>query len=503
MLIGADNSAANGFPGYISNIRLNKGEGLYSASFRPTTEPLTTTSQGSTANNVKILACNNSSITGGTVLPATVNSGGGPTASIDSPFDDPAGFKFGDSKEGVIKCGSYVGDSTNYPEINLGWEPQWILWKCSSNAKDWKIVDCMRGIVTGGNDPASTPNQNIAEDSSNWLEVIPTGWKITSNSSRINENGYTYVWMAIRRPDGYVGKPVETATSVFAMDAGAGNSTTPNFDSGFPVDFAFSRDIDTTDNWYTFARLTGKGFMYLQGSGTESDSNDWSWDSNVGWQKANWGSDKQSWQWKRHAGFDVVTYKGDGSQGRQIPHSLSKSPEMMWVKNRDATQSWSVWHKGLNGGVNVGEYYLILNATNAEGSAEAYWQDTAPTSTHFTLGNSATVNGDGNNCIAMLFASVDGISKVGYYDGSSSAQTITTGFQPRFVILKRVDNTGEWYLLDTTRGWGSGNDKVIKLNNNQVQFDHDMGAPTSTGFSLTNHDDWNNASKKYIYYAHA
>ncbi len=107
--------------------------------------------------------------------------------------------------------------------------------------------------------------------------------------------------------------------------------------------------------------------------------------------------------------------------------------------------------------------------------------------------------------ICLAFSSVDGISKVGNYDGSSSTVTVTTGFQPRFVIIKRTDVANDWYVLDTVRGWTSGVDQAIKLNVNHSQFNsHDLGAPTSTGFTVASTNaGWNINGGKYIYYAHA
>ncbi len=106
----------------------------------------------------------------------------------------------------------------------------------------------------------------------------------------------------------------------------------------------------------------------------------------------------------------------------------------------------------------------------------------------------------------MLFASVDGISKCGYYTGTgSSGHAITTGFQPRFVIIKCTSNTScSWVVLDTTRGWGSGNDAWIALDSNAAQDSgYEQGAPTSTGFTLADGGDINGSGRKYIYYAHA
>jgi len=195
---------------------------------------------------------------------------------------------------------------------------------------------------------------------------------------------------------------------------------------------------------------------------------------------------------------------GNEVEGRSIPHSLNKIPEMIWIKNRDSTDHWVVYHKGLNGGTNPEQHYLWLDTTNGEDSTQVYWNNTAPTSTHFTVGNGNAVNQNNKNYIAMLFASVNGISKVGSYTGNGSTQTISTGFAPRFVFIRRVDGTEDnWVVLDTTRGWGSGNDQVLKLNSNAAQSAFDAGAPTSTGFSLTS-DGWVNYNTgKFIYYAHA
>ena len=145
------NASTRYLTGQISNLRIVKGTAVYTSSFRPPTEPLTN------ITNTVLLCCNNSSITGATVTPGTLSltSGGNPTASTDSPFDDPAGFVFGESgSENVIKCGSFVGNgSSDGPEINLGFEPQWVLTKNADISDVWYIYDSMRGIVSDGDDP--------------------------------------------------------------------------------------------------------------------------------------------------------------------------------------------------------------------------------------------------------------------------------------------------------------------------------------------------------------
>jgi hypothetical protein len=376
------------FDGKISNLRILKGTALYTSSFRPPTEPLTN------ITNTKMLCCNSSSADGVSVGPS-LTAWGSSTASTDSPFDDPAGFKFGDSKEGTITCGSYSGNSTANHEIYLGWEPQWWLVKNVTDAQNWQLLDSMRGWVSDGNDQYLVPNNTSADSAFNFGNPTPTGFNLSNASSNWqNESGKTYVYMAIRRPDGYVGKPAELGTDVFAMDTGDGDSTIPNYDSGFPVDFVLEKYFSGSQSWYSSARLIGD--KYLEPNDTDAEASGGGWykfDSNLGW-GAGSGQDStyQSWMWKRSQGCDIISYTGNGTAGRPISHSLNQVPEMIWVKKRNDTSNWTVYNKGFNGGTNPEQYYLHLDESVAENTGSDKWNDTAPTSTHFTIGNSNSVN---------------------------------------------------------------------------------------------------------------
>ena len=502
---GGENSAGAFWDGAVSNLRIVKGTAVYTSSFKPPTEPLTN------ITNTKLLCCNNSSATTATVTPGTITGNGGLSqGSDDSPFDDPAAFKFGENEDqGIIKCGSYTGNgNATGPEINLGFEPQWILLKNTASNNSWRIYDSMRGIVTNGSESLILPDSSGSELAAyqNEIDLTPTGFKVKTTDGGVNHNNGTLIFVAIRRPDGYVGKPYELGTDVFGMTTGRGSGTLkPDYLSSFPVDFTIHRQIASTDNWHSSARLIQGYNQYPNKTDGQSTNSDYAFDYSDGWGKASWGSDRQSWMWKRHAGFDVVAYKGYEIPGvRAIPHNLGKVPEMVWLKARNYENygDWYVYHKGLNGGTNPEQYHLALNDNDAEVDSVAAWGDTAPTSTHWTVGNDNAGNGT-YDYIAFLFASVDGVSKVGYFDGSSSSQTITTGFQPRFLIVKKTTEAGNWYMVDTTRGWVSGTDKQIKLDLNQVQYDGNMGYPTSTGFTITSNSNWNGNGQKYIYYAHA
>ena len=500
------------YDGLISNVRFTKGQALYTSSFIPSRKPLTTTSQGATASNVKLICCNSSTSTGTTV--GTVTQHNDPPVSSDSPIIDTSNYIFGENEDqNLIVTGSYTGNgSSTGPEIYLGWEPQWVMIKWTSedggNVEGWYMVDSMRGIITAGNDADLKANQNTQETiDTDGIDLTPTGFKVKNQNDFVNNNGTSYIYLAIRRPDGYVGKPIKDATKCFAMDTGAGGTTIPNYDSGFPVDMAIDKIFDSNNQWYLSGRLTGTQYLRPDSTTSQASHSTYTWDSNVGWGNGSWqNSTYQSWMWKRHAGFDVITYKSNGVAGRQLPHSLGRAPEMLWIKDREHSRAWAVYHKGLNGGTNPEDYWLGLDDITDGGNNTNIWHSTAPTATHISLGSSHPVNTSLiHDMICLAFASVNGISKVGRYSGSDSEQTITTGFQPRFVIIRRANDTQDWVVLDTVRGWGSGDDTRLELNNTSAQNNNtDFGAPISTGFTLEGATAKCNASGgEFIYYAHA
>jgi hypothetical protein len=494
--------------GKVSNARFVNGTAVYTSSFKPPTEPLTS------ITNTTLLCCNDSSTTGKTTG-GTITANGDPTASTDSPFDDTAGFVFGDSgSESVIKHGSYSGDGSKNQDIYLGWEPSWIMIKSTTASENWLLFDVMRGIVTGGNDGKDAqlyPNTTGAEVTSNYmLEATGTGFKLTQDQAPINSNGNDYIFTAIRRSDGYVGKPIELGTDVFAMDAG-NSSAVEAFTSGFPVDFALEREIAATCNWEAGGRLIQGRYLQTNSTQAGSAASYFTFDSNTGWLKgaAAYNSGYQSWMWKRHAGMDVVGYKGDGVNGRSIAHSMNDVPEMMIVKRTSNTEDWTVYHTGLNGGTNPYTRLMTLNSTATEvdmtSTPEKVWKST-PTSTHFEIGSHDRVNTDGNYYLAFLFSTISGVSKVGYYTGTgSTGLSITVGFQPRFILFRGTNMGGPWRVLDSVRGMSSGNDKSLSLNTDAAQVTNfDWLDATSTGFTINTTDGEANASgKNYIYYAHA
>jgi hypothetical protein len=203
--------------------------------------------------------------------------------------------------------------------------------------------------------------------------------------------------------------------------------------------------------------------------------------------------------WKRAKGYmDVVCYSGTGS-ARTVPHSLSVVPEMMWVKCRSNANHWRCYSDTLGA-----TKALSLNMADLPYTLADVWNNTEPTDEVFTLGSRADVNNNAYTYIAYLFATLTGISKVGSYTGTGSDINVDCGFSAgaRFILIKRTDATGDWYLYDTLRGIVAGADPFLKLNTTDAQNEGNDGIdPLSSGFIVTSSSGNNTSGGTYIFYA--
>ena len=440
-----------------------------------------------------------------------VNSPGGTYVAYVFAHNDSGDGEFGpDGDQDIIKCGSFE-ITTGSTTVNVGFEPQFILHKRANASGNWVLWDTMRGYAApdgdsngaGGDAKYLYANLSNSEATTNHGGLTSNGFVFPSNFAPGTDPGDTYIYMAIRR--GQLAPPT-AATEVFAIDTGTGASDKPKYISNFPVDMAIITSITASEDNYNGSRLAQERYLVTNSTAAESGSINFSLDYNDGWFGAG-GTNRVSWMWKRAPGyFDVSAYTGTGSI-RTVSHNLTVPPEMMWVKKRDSASNsnWSVYHKDLNGGTDSAEYYLRLETTNAETRNLGYWDSTSPTDSVFTLGSQTRVNGAGNTFIAYLFASLDGVSKVSSYTGNGSNQTINAGFTTgaRFIMIKRIDSTGDWYVWDTARGIVAGNDPHLSLNTTAAEVSDDSIDPDSSGFIVNQvaATNINVSSATYIYYA--
>jgi hypothetical protein len=161
-----------------------------------------------------------------------------------------------------------------------------------------------------------------------------------------------------------------------------------------------------------------------------------------------------TWLWKESApaGFDIVSYSGDGAGSQAINHSLGDVPELVIVKERgDDAGHWFVYQP--YGSSDPETDYLTLNGTGSLADLNTIWNDTAPTSTQFTVGSEGDVNGAGDTYIAYLWRSITGFSKVFTYEGNGAndGPFIYCGFRPRFILIKDADGVQNWVIMDSDR----------------------------------------------------
>jgi len=447
-----------------------------------------------------------------------VNASGGTYVAYLFAHNDGDGEFGPDGDADIIKCGSFTGNgSSDGPEIDLGFEPQWVLLKDATNGStNWNMHDNMRGITVGGADAILYANQNFAENASiARMDITPTGFKMRTSTTGWNASSANMIYIAIRR--GPMAVP-ESATDVFDVNAITGNGTSDRaINTGFVTDVHLS--MRRSSNYPTIVdRLRGHGSgrtkrlaTHVTNAEQSLTGNYWlGLDTNDGYILSSDYENQSSqtyvqYAWKRAPShFDAVAYTGTGlSNVNTISHNLGVAPEMIWTKRRDSTNDWQVYHSGLNGGTTPEQYSISLNTTLNEQN-RTYWNDTAPTSTTFQVTDA--INGNGDPYIAYLFASLDGVSKVGSYTGDgTTGRVIDCGFSSgaRFVMVRTYTLADNWWIFDTERGIVAGNDPRLYLNTTDAEATTaDLVDPHSSGFIVNSvNGEMNYSGRGYIFYA--
>jgi hypothetical protein len=219
------------------------------------------------------------------------------------------------------------------------------------------------------------------------------------------------------------------------------------------------------------------------------------------------GINLASWTFRKAPKFfDVVTYTGDGVAGREIAHNLGCEVGCIIVKNLDDVRNWSVYHRAMDATAPQ-DWYMYLNLTNARANADGFWYDTAPTTTHFTVGSTSFVNGSGKRYVAYLFAHNEDLIQCGSYTGTGTAgTTIELGWKPQWVLIKNINTAASWNMFDTDRGWldgvTTGDSKRLYADTSGTESNAAGQYITETGFYLNqNYTGINRSGDNYIYMA--
>ena len=298
---------------------------------------------------------------------------------------------------------------------------------------------------------------------------------------------------------------------------------------GFQPDFTWIKNRLQSDNHYlcdsvrgatkyiesgtNIAQVTNANGLSVFGSdgftvGTQGSQVNDNTDSYVSW---NWkagtttGIDATgatitptSYSFNQTAGFSIIKYTGNTIGGATIPHGLGVKPDLVIIKNLDATQNWGLQYAPLGA-----TKYLRFNMATAGGDSAGFWNDTEPTDTLVSLGTEGIVNGSAQQ-IAYCFANKRGYLKVGSYIGNNQVNGpyIHTGFRPAYILIKNFSTTDTYVVMDSKReGYNLQNKLLIPTDANAEQ-DGLYGVDfLSNGFKCKRNDGWTNGSGNTMVYS--
>lgn len=404
-------------------------------------------------------------------------------------------FAHDTSTDGLIQCGSFTTDGSGNATVNLGWEPQFCIGKASSTTSTWVTVDSMRGMTTaGGTNAQLFPNTSAAEASGGgYFHPTADGFTFSGGGASA-----TWIYLAIRRPN----KPPTTGTQVYNAIARTGTGAAATDSIGFEGDLAVVRNRTGTNQTLFIDRLRGdlawlastltaaeSSAAYYGGSDGDLPSFTRAGVANtvrVAGNIATWNSSGQTYInhfFKRAVGVHDQVCDTSTGAAHTVAHGLGVAPELWIRKVRDDVNVWTIGCSLLGA-----DKYLQFD-TAAVVTDTTAWNNTLPTISVFTLGTLNQVNrATPKQYVSYLFATKAGISKVGSYTGTATTNAIDCGFTTgaRFVLIKRTDSTGDWYVWDTVRGIIAGNDPYLLLNSTAAEVTStDYIDPVSTGFELS------------------
>lgn len=401
--------------------------------------------------------------------------------------------RFGTNRnQSIIKCGK-ISSGANAAVV-LGFEPQFILLKEDANASSWELYDNIRGLTAEDvDDSVLHPDTTASQTTSENIKLRSDGFKAKPLNSSLSNDIY---YIAIRRPH----KPVQSATEVYSQTYSISDATTTTnaFSAGTrSVDTVIqSNKLSYSSNRLVFQRYLGDGLMWTHGQSYDytlhlnNISPPKYFDSQFGVNPRNLTTSNTGVThfFSRAPGFyDVVSYSGEGvlnTHTRAIPHNLEVSPELMIVQKRNSPSNWYVFTES-----NGANFHLILDYASSTTSSTTIFP-ALPTANTFTVGYD--LDQSTRKYVAMLFASLPGICKVGSYTASSSDQIIDCGFTngARFVMLKdsttsTVTFQTSWWVNTSAQGITTGDDLTDAWNLQNGELNTNNVKPHSSGFIAT------------------
>ena len=412
-------------------------------------------------------------------------------------------------KDGVSKFGSFTGNgSSTGPFVECGFKPRMVIVKRTDAGSNWFMYDTVRGTNNKlyADDPSDENGEDGGSTTSNTILSLSTGFQMTSGNGS-NTNGGTYIFMAwaetFSADEDY--KALNTANlPAPEIKDGSKYFDTKLFTAGtttvtglsFQPDWVWVKNRDQTYNHrlidavrgikndlYSNANtaeqtnqsdslltFTSDGFTHGKfGSADADDFVAWNWLAGNGTSSNTNGDITSTVSVNATAGFSIVSYTAENAV-RTVGHGLGVAPVMYMTKNRDSSNDWAMYWEVL------GATRLIhFNLSSKNETDSAYWNDTAPTSTVFTVGTNTRTGGSTDDYIAYCFAEVEGYSRFSEYsaNGNSDGPYVHCGFRPSVLIIKNYAGGSEtnWVIKDTTRDTYNPSTKRLNPNITAVESD--------------------------------
>ena len=297
-----------------------------------------------------------------------------------------------------------------------------------------------------------------------------------------------WVWIKDRGSNSHrLTDSVRGATKVLYSDLNFAEATDADTIQSFDTNgFTIDDDADTNGNGQNFVSWNWKA------GGSASSNSDGTITSSV---SAN-----------TTAGFSIGTFTGNATAGATIGHGLGTTPAWIICRTISAAKDWCIFHHKNTSAPQTD--VLILNSTAATFDTNDRWNDTAPTSSVFTIGDSSQLNTSGGTCLFYAFAEKKGYSKFGSYTGNGNADGtfVYTGFKPAWVMVKVTNDGDNWHMIDNKRETFNVMDTTLKADSSGAESSNSLFNVDflSNGIKLRNgHTGTNQSGSTYIYMAFA
>jgi len=320
--------------------------------------------------------------------------------------------------------------ATDFGELddNNNWNPKEFSGTYGTNGFKLNFSDNSSNEALGYDQSVATPSPNP----DGGMDVVT--WTGNGSTQTISGLGFQpdFVWIKARSAayDHYLQDVVRGATKTLEANQTGAETTNADGVTEFTSD-GFKLGAGTGNTAPNVTNVTYVGWAWKAGGAAVSNTD---------------GSLTSQVSASTDYGFSIVTGTTPSSGVSSYGHGLDTAPKLMLVKLSNVSANWHIYSEELG---NTGYLYFT---SAAAGTTTALWDSTSPTNSVFTLGTSF----DGSyNFVAYCWSEVSGFSKFGSYSGSgSSGNAVTTGFKPRYVLLKRTDSTGNWFIFDSARGTG-------------------------------------------------